>query len=135
MHVYVLKPLMVELLALTGVPKTTEHESREGNRLLMPDTKIYNRTAQTDAPGAAGCSPKAPQQSKSNGGITEIDSKSGYFVASPNGTQVPIPKELYVAFSDFIKTRKCPGSIAIQFRSGEITCVEALARKTYRNSS
>ena len=99
----------------------------------MPDTKIYNRTAQTDAPGAAGCSQKAPQQS--NGGIAEIDSKTGYFIASPNGTQVPIPKELYVAFSDFIKTRKCPGSIAIQFRGGEITCVEALARKTYRNSS
>ena len=59
---------------------------------------------------------------------------SGYFAVSPNGTQVPITRELFVAFSDFMKTRKCPGSIAIQFRGGEITCVEALARKTYRNT-
>ena len=61
-------------------------------------------------------------------------SNDGYFAISPNGTQVPITRELFVAFSDFMKTRKCPGSIAIQFRSGEITCVEALARKTYRSS-
>jgi len=99
----------------------------------MPDTKIYNRTAQPDPSRAPLCEQKASEQS--NGGIAEFDPKTGYFAASPNGTQVPIPKELYVAFSDFIKTRKCPGSIAIQFRGGEITCVEALARKTYRNSS
>lgn len=61
-------------------------------------------------------------------------SGAGYFAVSPNGTQVPITRELFVAFTDFMKTRKCPGSIAIQFRSGEITCVEALARKTYRNT-
>jgi hypothetical protein len=61
-------------------------------------------------------------------------SNRGYYAVSPNGTQVPITRELFVAFSDFMKTRKYPGSIAIQFRSGEITCVEALARKTYRNS-
>ena len=61
-------------------------------------------------------------------------SNSGYFAVSPNGTQVPITRELFVAFSDFMKTRKYPGSIAIQFRGGEITCVEALARKTYRNT-
>ena len=61
-------------------------------------------------------------------------SDNGYFAISPNGTQVPITRELFVAFTDFMKTRKCPGSIAIQFRSGEITCVEALARKTYRNT-
>jgi hypothetical protein len=94
----------------------------------MPDTKIYNRNSQASVAAA-------PPSEQQNGGRTESDLKSGYFVASPNGVQVPIPKELYVAFSDFIKTRKCPGSIAIQFRSGEITCVEALARKTYRNST
>ena len=55
-----------------------------------------------------------------------------YFVTSPSGTKLHIPKELYVALADFMKTRKCPGSITIQFRRGEIVCVEAVAKKTYR---
>lgn len=54
---------------------------------------------------------------------------------SPDGSNMTIPKELYVALSDFIKTRKCPGSITIQFRSGGIICVEAVAKKTFRNPS
>lgn len=72
----------------------------------------------------------APMEERSKRDV----SSSGYFAVSPNGTQVPITRELFVAFSDFMKTRKYPGSIAIQFRGGEITCVEALARKTYRNT-
>lgn len=98
----------------------------------MPDMKFYSRLLQT---------PRAAVQSVGRRELCNampepaLHSKSGYFAASPNGTQVSIPKELFVAFSDFIKTRKCPGSIAIQFRGGEITCVEALSRKTYRNSS
>jgi hypothetical protein len=48
---------------------------------------------------------------------------------------IAIPKELFIALSDFIKTRKCPGSITIQFRSGEILCVESVAKKTYRSST
>ncbi|HLJ30430.1 MAG TPA: hypothetical protein VKY85_27240 [Candidatus Angelobacter sp.] len=99
----------------------------------MPDTKIYNRALHSSNSGTSSCEERS--QELGHGGTAELDSKSTYFVASPNGTQVPIPKELYVAFSDFIKTRKCPGSIAIQYRSGEIICVEALARKTYRNNS
>lgn len=98
----------------------------------MPDTKIYNRALQTNGSPVPSCEPT--HQAQSNGGTAELDPKTRYFVAAPNGLQVTIPKELFVAFSDFIKTRKCPGSIAIQFRSGEITCVEALARKTYRNN-
>jgi hypothetical protein len=98
----------------------------------MSDTKIYDRAARSSP--AVPPSEEKPTVQR-NGGTAEIEAKNGYFAASPNGTQVPIPKELYVAFSDFIKTRKCPGSIAIQFRSGEITCVEALARKTYRPNS
>lgn len=98
----------------------------------MPDTKIYNRALQTTSSGDSSSEPRA--QAQTNGGA-EPDSKNKYFIAAPNGLQVPIPKELYVAFSDFIKTRKCPGSINIQFRGGEITCVEALARKTYRNNT
>ncbi|HEY7401891.1 MAG TPA: hypothetical protein VIB39_00085 [Candidatus Angelobacter sp.] len=55
-----------------------------------------------------------------------------YVATSPGGKQLPIPKELFVALADFMKTRKCPGSITIQFRGGEIICVEAVAKKTYR---
>ena len=55
-----------------------------------------------------------------------------YVAISPHGAQIQIPKELFVALLDFIKTRKYPGSINIQFRSGEIICVEAVAKKTYR---
>ncbi|MBZ5508310.1 MAG: hypothetical protein LAO78_22855 [Acidobacteriia bacterium] len=57
-----------------------------------------------------------------------------YLATSPSGARLNIPKELFVALSDFIKTRKCPGSITIQFRRGEITCVEAVAKKTYRST-
>lgn len=56
-----------------------------------------------------------------------------YFATSPNGNQLAVPKELFVALSDFMKTRKCAGSITIQFRTGEIVCVEAVSKKTYRN--
>jgi hypothetical protein len=57
-----------------------------------------------------------------------------YLATSPVGTKVNIPKELFIALSDFIATRKYPGSISIQFRRGEILCVEAVAKKTYRKS-
>ena len=64
----------------------------------------------------------------------EPDDEGKYAATAPGGTQLEIPKELFVALSDFIKTRKCPGSITIQFRRGEIVCVEAVAKKTYRSS-
>lgn len=63
----------------------------------------------------------------------EPDRTEQYVATSPSGTTVQVPKELFVALSDFMKTRKCPGSITIQFRKGEIICVEAVAKKTYRN--
>lgn len=56
-----------------------------------------------------------------------------YVAIAPCGNQIPVPKELFVALSDFMKTRKCAGSITIQFRTGEIVCVESVAKKTYRN--
>jgi hypothetical protein len=64
----------------------------------------------------------------------EVDDEGKYAATAPGGTQLEIPKELFIALSDFIKTRKCPGSITIQFRRGEIVCVEAVAKKTYRSS-
>ena len=63
----------------------------------------------------------------------EAGREEQYVATAPNGTKLQIPKELFVALSDFMKTRKCPGSITIQFRRGEIVCVEAIAKKTYRN--
>jgi hypothetical protein len=63
----------------------------------------------------------------------EAEREEQYMATSPGGTKLQIPKELFVALSDFMKTRKCPGSITIQFRRGEIVCVEAVAKKTYRN--
>lgn len=70
------------------------------------------------------------------GGSTPRPEGPGQYVAiSPKGVQISIPKELFVALSDFMMTRKCPGSITIQFRGGEILCVESLAKKTYRNNS
>src|SRR5262249_15834425 len=64
-----------------------------------------------------------------------LDAPGKYVAVSPKGVHIPIPKELFIALSDFIKTRKCPGSITIQFRSGEILCVESVAKKTYRSNT
>jgi hypothetical protein len=55
-----------------------------------------------------------------------------YVAVSPKGIHISIPKELFVALSDFIKTRKGPGSITLQFRGGEILGMESVAKKTYR---
>ena len=64
---------------------------------------------------------------------SEAGSEGKYVAVSPHGIEIEIPKELFVALQDFMKTRKSPGSITIHFREGEITCVEAVAKKTYRN--
>src|SRR5258708_23002350 len=61
------------------------------------------------------------------------DEEGQYAAVSPCGNRLPVPRELFVALSDFMKTRKCAGSIMIQFRTGEIVCVESVAKKTYRN--
>jgi hypothetical protein len=63
---------------------------------------------------------------------SEPHSTGTYAAVSPKGLHLAIPKELFVALSDFIKTRKYPGSITIQFRSGEILGMESVAKKTYR---
>jgi hypothetical protein len=78
-----------------------------------------------DSPHNRG--PKAP----SAGDPSEAEQEH-YLAVSASGTTLEIPKELFVALSDFMKTRKCPGSITIHFRKGEIICVEAVAKKTYR---
>jgi hypothetical protein len=74
------------------------------------------------------------------GGSTEVkssnsdDTAKGQYVAiSPDGAKIQIPKELFVSLVDFMRTRRSPGSITIQFRAGEIVSVEAIAKKTYHS--
>ena len=52
---------------------------------------------------------------------------------SPDGRQVEIPKELFVALWDFLEGRKAAGSITLQFRDGSLSCLEAVAKKNFRN--
>lgn len=101
----------------------------------MTETRAYlaNATLQFQKnDDAASPPPSLPMDKASHTGTTSVEGK--YLAVSPNGTRVPIPKELFLALQDFMKTRKSPGSITIQFRGGEIICVEAVAKKTYRNS-
>ena len=58
--------------------------------------------------------------------------KELYLVVSPEGRQIEIPRELYVALQDFIEGSKCNGSIVIQFRNGGIAGLEAVVKKTYK---
>lgn len=97
----------------------------------MSDIRAYfpGRTVQL----SKGSEPEASAL-QSNKPPAEQAAEPQYVATSPSGAKVNIPKELFVALSDFIKTRKSPGSIVIQFRRGEIICVEAVAKKTYRNS-
>ena len=101
----------------------------------MPDTRVYfaNGTAQLAKEGDVAREHQVLRDDNISK-TPEPAEESQHFASSPNGTRLNIPKELFVALSDFIKTRKCPGSITIQFRRGEIICVEAVAKKTYRNS-
>ena len=99
----------------------------------MSDIRAYfpDRAVQLSNRNDAESEPSALQ---SNELPAKLDAEPQYVATSPSGAKVNIPKELFVALSDFIKTRKSPGSIIIQFRGGEIICVEAVAKKTYRNS-
>jgi len=101
----------------------------------MPDTRVYfaNSAAQLAKQGdVARKHPVLRDDDIST--AQEPTQEAQHFALSPSGTRLNIPQELFVALSDFIKTRKYPGSITIQFRGGEIVCVEAMTQKTYRNS-
>lgn len=65
--------------------------------------------------------------------IAQMVSPDDFFAISASGVRVRIPRELFDALQEFLVTKKNAGSITLQFRAGEITCVEALAKKTYRN--
>lgn len=99
----------------------------------MSDIRAYlpGRTIQLSKGSEPECGASTLQSNKVP---AEQAAEPQYVATSPSGAKVTIPKELFVALSDFIKTRKSPGSIVIQFRRGEIICVEAVAKKTYRNT-
>jgi len=60
------------------------------------------------------------------------DETHGRYVAlSPDGRKIVIPKELFLVLSDFLKTRKCPGSVTVAFRCDEIVGIEALTKKRF----
>jgi len=102
----------------------------------MSDSRIYpaGSAAQFSANGDSGHDQDSLDNSRRSKEEQEEEpgSEPTYLAMSPSGTTLHIPKELFVALSDFMQTRKCPGSITIQFRKGEIVCVEAVAKKTYR---
>lgn len=98
----------------------------------MPDTRYFSANAVqnlTQGEDSGGCTLEVAKTVAKPGAAA---SENKYFALSPKGTHVEIPKELFVALSDFLATRKCAGAINIQFRSGEIVCVEAVAKKRYR---
>lgn len=100
----------------------------------MSDSRVFlGRAVQLSTPSGSARDHIAIQAKDSGDEYRSWTAPEGPYVAtSPSGKQLPIPKELFVALADFMKTRKCPGSITIQFRAGEIICVEAVAKKTYR---
>ena len=102
----------------------------------MPDPRVYfaNGAAQIAKEGDSAGRDHTVLRDDRTSKPPATPEEPQYHAMSPSGTKLNIPKELFVALSDFIKTRKCPGSITIQFRQGEIVCVEAVAKKTYRNS-
>lgn len=112
------------------------HCLRKGLRLFMTDTTLPC-SQQHASPGKQQEGSLAPcsQQNRNAESKSASDQHASgkYFMLGPDGTNLTIPKELFVALSDFLKTRRCPGSITIEFRSGDILCVEAVAKKTFRN--
>jgi hypothetical protein len=99
----------------------------------MPDTRTYhiNRVLQSSESDHSRTESTGQELSRPSAASGPHSARK-YEAVSPKGVHLAIPEELFIALSDFIKTRKCPGSITIQFRSGEILGMESVAKKTYR---
>ncbi len=99
----------------------------------MSDSRVFlGRTVRLATQSDPSRDRTAIEAKDSGDDRSQMAPEGPYLATSPSGKQLPIPKELFVALADFMKTRRCPGSITIQFRHGEIICVEAVAKKTYR---
>jgi len=101
-------------------------------QVYMADTRVHLADLPTRNNSDATVGPTPPDKPKSSF-PTAMDLQGKCMAVAPDGSHIPLPKELFVALTDFMQSRKCPGSITIQFRNGEITCVEAVAKKTFRN--
>jgi hypothetical protein len=55
-----------------------------------------------------------------------------YVVLSPDGARIEVPKELFLALSDFISARKEAGSMTVHFRNGGVAGLETLVKKRYK---
>jgi hypothetical protein len=99
----------------------------------MPDTRTHLANGVLDSSATDHLRVECTGQELSRpAAASEPHSMGTYAAVSPKGVHLSIPKELFIALSDFIQTRKYPGSITIQFRSGEILGMESVAKKTYR---
>jgi len=66
--------------------------------------------------------------------VSIMASAESYAAVSSAETELPIPKELFIALREFLETKKCAGSITLQFRCGRIISVESWTKKTYSSS-
>ncbi|MBZ5509026.1 MAG: hypothetical protein LAO78_26500 [Acidobacteriia bacterium] len=53
-------------------------------------------------------------------------------VMSPEGVEIEVPSELFLALSDFMVTRKNAGSMIVHFRNGGVAGLETLVKKKYK---
>ena len=99
----------------------------------MPETRTYlsNGAPQSSVSDRARSECTGVEFSRMTGPVRPNLTEQ-YIAVSPKGLHLQIPKDLFVALADFMKTRKCPGSITIQFRGGEILGMESVAKRTYR---
>jgi len=66
------------------------------------------------------------------GVIRSVVNTKKTLVLSPDGKEIEIPKELFVALSDFMVTRQDTGSMIVHFRNGGVAGLEALVKKKYK---
>ena len=61
------------------------------------------------------------------------EGRDTYQIVGPEGNRIAIPKELFMALSDFLLEQDGPsGAVVIHFRNGGVAGLEALVRKTYK---
>ena len=63
--------------------------------------------------------------------VRVIDAEQ-YWIVAPDGEQINIPRELFGALGDFVRSDGPTGSITIHFRNGGVAGLEAILKKTYK---
>jgi len=57
---------------------------------------------------------------------------ASYYVCSPGGEHIRVPRELYMALKRFMVEEKLPGKIELHFRNGGIADLKALVEVSYK---